>query len=66
MNETRKEFCLVTIECIEVKIQELLSWINQHSDNEQDAATSAAILNLINARAALLAEAAAYELEDEA
>lgn len=61
MSNARKEFCDQTIVRIEVKIGEMLSWINQNSSNEQDAATSEAINNLIAARATLLAERECYE-----
>lgn len=61
MNEIRKEFCNLTIVRIEVKIGEMLSWINQNSSSEQDAQTANAIERLVAAREMLLAELEEYE-----
>lgn len=60
-NNARKEFCEQTIVRIEVKIGEMLSWINQNSSDEQDARTANAIRNLTATRSALLTELGDYE-----
>ena len=55
-NNARKEFCEQTIVRIEVKIGELLSWINQNSSNEQDEQVANTIKSLAAVRRTLLAE----------
>ena len=66
MKSERAKFCGETIEALERKVKELQGLVANRGSAPDDRDISKAILNLINARAILLAEAAAYELEDGA
>lgn len=65
MDNERKQFCDRAIATTEGCIETLLSWINNDGTPEQDVKESTAIMLLIRARAALLAEQAAYECENQ-
>lgn len=64
--EERRGFCERAIAELEGCIMTAQSAIGKQSAPEQDKDAAAAVMALVEARAVLLAEAAAYELEDEA